>query len=165
MLYNDIKYHFWRWACLMVNHPHARKNTPHYNLTWRTTRGCVETVMTHRNLLILSCSPSFYNFARISANIGEGGESGGEEREKRLCEMAPRVCAIDSIFLTPQASSFWATLSPPETISFIEVKLPSIRLSHVRQWQSFLKLEVFAILMLLVLQEANKVSLIVLGLD
>ena len=122
--------------------------------------------MTHRNLLILSCSPSFYNFARISANIGKGGESGGEEREKRLCEMAPRVCAIDSIFLTSQASSLRATLSPPETISFIEVKLPSIRLSHVRQRQSFLKPEVlFAILMLLVLQEANKVSLIVLGLD
>lgn len=55
--------------------------------------------MTHRNLLILSCSPSFYNFARISANIGGGGE---KEREKAaLCEMAPRVCAIDSVFLTP----------------------------------------------------------------
>lgn len=90
----------------MVNHPHAHQNTPYYNLTRRTARGCVETVMTHRNLLILSCSPSFYNFARISANVGKGGQSGGEERKKRLCEMAPRVWAIDSIFLTPQASSF-----------------------------------------------------------
>lgn len=61
--------------------------------------------MTHRNLLILSCSPSFYNFARISANTGGGG--GEKEGEKAaLCEMAPQVCAIDGVFLIPQASPF-----------------------------------------------------------
>lgn len=65
----------------MVNHPDTGWNIPHCNLTWRTAKACVETVMTHRNLLILSCSLSFYNFSRIFANIGGGGER-GKKREK-----------------------------------------------------------------------------------
>lgn len=54
----------------------------------------------------MSCSPSFYNLARISANIGGGGVSEKEREKESLCEMAPQVYAIDSVFLIPQASFF-----------------------------------------------------------
>lgn len=81
MPHSDRKHHLWRRACPTVSHPDTCWDTPHCNLTWRTARGCVETVMIHWNLLILSRSPSFYNFARIFANIGRGGERGKKERK------------------------------------------------------------------------------------
>lgn len=69
----------------------------------------METVVTHRNRLILSCSPPFYNFARIFANVGGGGEGEGREHEA-LCEMAVASMPLTASPRFP-ASSLSATRS------------------------------------------------------
>lgn len=105
----------------MGNQPNTCWDTPHYNLTWRTARGCVETVMTHRNLLILSCSAPFYNFARIFANVGGGGERGKRENMKLFVKWHPESMPLTDFPRFPQrALSEPLEADSPETFSFMK---------------------------------------------